>query len=244
LQKEVEEFHKEFQEIQNQEVTVRRLEERLREYESQMEELVTDKVKARERELTEEHNRDALALEEHVAESQRQLASARAELLAVRQAYDGAQAALFDLKLKHGRSHTRMHDLCQDISGVRPWQRHPASTDARGGGGEGWLNADDEQAARQAQVELLFSEVERANASLLSLERERDKLKEQLSAERHLSVAPPEPDLEIAVAQKDIEVCSQDNIIIIVVVVVVVPLFRFPDVLLQESTLLITGDSS
>ncbi len=66
--------------------------------------------------------------------------------------------------------------------------------------------ADDEQAARQAQVELLFSEVERANASVLSLERERDKLKEQLSAERHLSVAPPEPDLEIAVAQKDIEV--------------------------------------
>jgi homeobox protein cut-like len=57
-------------------------------------------------------------------------------------------------------------------------------------------------------VELLFSEVERANASLLSLERERDKLKEQLSAERHLSVAPPEPDLEIAVAQKDIEVAT------------------------------------
>lgn len=168
LQKEVEEFHKEFQEIQNQEVTVRRLEERLREYEGQMEELVADKVKARERELTEEHSRDALALEERIAESQRQLASARAELLAVRQAYDAAQASLFDLKLRH----------------------------------------DDEQAARQAQVELLFSEVERANASVLSLERERDKLKEQLSAERHLSVAPPEPDLEIAVAQKDIEVAT------------------------------------
>ncbi|ELR24051.1 protein casp, putative [Acanthamoeba castellanii str. Neff] len=70
------------------------------------------------------------------------------------------------------------------------------------------LRHDDEQAARQAQVELLFSEVERANASVLSLERERDKLKEQLSAERHLSVAPPEPDLEIAVAQKDIEVAT------------------------------------
>jgi homeobox protein cut-like len=40
------------------------------------------------------------------------------------------------------------------------------------------------------------------------LERERDKLREQLSAERHLSVAPPEPDLEIAVAQKDIEVAT------------------------------------
>lgn len=82
---------------------MRRLEERLREYESQMEDLVADKVKTRERELTEEHSRDALALEERVAESQRQLASARAELLAVRQAYDAAQASLFDLKLKHGK---------------------------------------------------------------------------------------------------------------------------------------------
>ncbi len=36
LQKELEEFHKEFQEIQNQEVTIRRLEEKIRDYETQV----------------------------------------------------------------------------------------------------------------------------------------------------------------------------------------------------------------
>lgn len=66
--------------------------------------------------------------------------------------------------------------------------------------------SDDEQAAKQAQVELLVSEVERVNSALLLVENERDKLKEQLSDKLHLSFAPPEPDLEIAVAQKDIEV--------------------------------------
>lgn len=186
LQKELEEFHKEFQEIQNQEVTVRRLEERLREYEGQMEELVAEKVKERERELTEEHAREALGLEEREAEAQRQLGAARAELLAVRQAYDAAQASLFDLKLKHGA--------------FRPLFPLDLALKFR------MCEVDDEQAAKQSQVDLLVSEVERANASLLSLESEHNKLKEKLSAERHLSVAPPQPDLEIAVAQKDIEV--------------------------------------
>lgn len=102
LHKELEEFHKEFQEIQNQEVTVRRLEERLREYESKMDELVAEKVKSQERELSEEHAREILALEERESEAQRQLHVSRSELLAVRQAYDAAQASLFDLKLKHG----------------------------------------------------------------------------------------------------------------------------------------------
>lgn len=37
LQKELATFHKEFQEIQNQEVTIRRLEEKIREYERRVE---------------------------------------------------------------------------------------------------------------------------------------------------------------------------------------------------------------
>lgn len=190
LQKELEEFHKEFQEIQNQEVTIRRLEERVREYEGQMDEMVADKVKARERELAEEHAREALVLEEREAEAQRQLKVARTELLAVRQAYDAAQASLFDLKLKHGIVTSSGLRICADHINF----------------------ADDEQAAKQAQVDLLLSEVERVNASLLSVESERDKLREQLTAERHLSVAPPEPDLEIAVAQKDIEVMTSNPV--------------------------------
>jgi len=190
LQKELEEFHKEFQEIQNQEVTVRRLEERLREYETEMDELVASKIAARERELMDEHAREALLFEEREAETQRQLTVARAELLAVRQAYDGVQASLFDLKLKHGIS-----------SLVFSWNDLTNTTTCCLA--DLVMMADDNQEAKQAQVELLVSEVERAQSSIAALERERDRLKEQLAA---APCVPPQPDLEIMVAQKDMEV--------------------------------------
>ncbi|KAL6063317.1 hypothetical protein QOT17_011633 [Balamuthia mandrillaris] len=68
---------------------------------------------------------------------------------------------------------------------------------------------DSEQAAKQAQLDIVVNEVERANANVLALERERDRLKEQLLKGMPGGEAHPvgtSPDIELSIAQKDIEI--------------------------------------
>lgn len=61
---ELDEFRKEFQEIQNQEVTVLRLKEKLADYETQMEEMVKEGIKEANEKLQEENRKTIENLQE------------------------------------------------------------------------------------------------------------------------------------------------------------------------------------
>lgn len=168
LQKELETFRKDFQDVKNQEVTIRRLEDKLRDYEAKMEDLVAAKVEANARSLREAHEKELEKAGEREAALQRKVAVQQEELARVAQALEAAQKHYFELKERY----------------------------------------DEDQHTKQLELDLLASEVDRASQRALALERERDKLREQLRQAEQLVPAappPPQPDLELQLAQKEIE---------------------------------------
>eukprot|EP01087_Luapelamoeba_hula_P011731 TRINITY_DN3228_c0_g1_i1.p1 TRINITY_DN3228_c0_g1~~TRINITY_DN3228_c0_g1_i1.p1 ORF type:complete len:654 (+),score=154.40 TRINITY_DN3228_c0_g1_i1:86-2047(+) len=100
LQHQLEEFHKEHLEITNREVTIRRLEEKNREYERKMDELIEGRMRAREQALKEEHLKEVASTHERELELERQLSVISEELRRSRQASENTQAQLFSVKTK------------------------------------------------------------------------------------------------------------------------------------------------
>jgi hypothetical protein len=61
---ELEEFKKEFQEVQNQEVTIRRLQDQIAEYEKKMENKIQSKVESIEKSITDDTQQKIKSLKE------------------------------------------------------------------------------------------------------------------------------------------------------------------------------------
>ncbi|GAM23932.1 hypothetical protein SAMD00019534_071070 [Acytostelium subglobosum LB1] len=101
LQLELSEFRKEFQEIQNQEVTIRRLEDKIKDYESSFQSNTAEIIANREQELRQEYKTKMLVLKERNQELDRQVGQLQEELNKITRTHDQNQTQIFDIKVMH-----------------------------------------------------------------------------------------------------------------------------------------------
>ncbi|CAL5442184.1 unnamed protein product [Camellia sinensis] len=151
---ELEEFRTEATHLKNQQATIRRLEERTRQLEQQMEEKVKEIVEIKQRSLAEENQKTLELLKERLG---------------------NAPYALF---VDAGSNHCRIN--YDKLKTVFPMFKnymnlHRANC-------LNFVLNQEERAAKQSEVNLLMDEVERAQTRLLSLEREKGLLRSQLQS--------------------------------------------------------------
>ena len=102
LRTELEEFRKEFQEVQNQEVTIRRLEDKINEYQSKMDQIIQERTVQTEQQLKDEFQKTLENLREREHDAKRQLSAAQAELSRVQHTLDISQSELMDFRSRYG----------------------------------------------------------------------------------------------------------------------------------------------
>lgn len=142
MKQELEEYRSEAAHLKNQQATVRRLEERNRLLEQQMEEKVKEIVEMKQRSLAEESQKNLEILREREDFLQDQLRAAKESVQNMQRLHEYGQTQLFNL-----------HTQSEEIS-----------------------------AAKQSELNLLTDEVDRAQARLMSLEREKEQLRSELQA--------------------------------------------------------------
>ncbi|MCO5583112.1 hypothetical protein L7F22_037020 [Adiantum nelumboides] len=140
MKHELEEYRTEAAHLRNQQATVRRLEERNRQLEQQMEEKIKEIVEMKQRTLAEENQKMLEVLKDREQSLQDQLRVAKETVQNMQRLHDYGQSQLFEFRAQ----------------------------------------SDEERAAKQAELNLLTDEVERAQTRLLSLEREKEQLRSQL----------------------------------------------------------------
>ncbi|KAG2535824.1 protein CASP-like isoform X2 [Panicum virgatum] len=137
---ELEEYRAEAAHLKNQQATIRRLEERNRQLEQQMEEKVREMVEMKQRSMAEDSQKTLEALKDRERSLQDQLRQATESVKNMQKLHESAQSQLFELRTQ----------------------------------------SEEDRAAKEAEVSLLMDEVERAQARLVSLEREKGDLRSQL----------------------------------------------------------------
>ncbi|KAG6546451.1 hypothetical protein Mapa_011999 [Marchantia paleacea] len=142
MKQELEEFRTEAAHLKNQQATVRRLEERNRLLEQQMEEKVKETVEMNKRSLAEENQKNLEVLKERERSLQDQLRAAKESVQNMQRLHEFGQSQLFELRAQ----------------------------------------SEEERAAKQSELNLLTDEVDRAEARLISLEREKEQLRTQLQS--------------------------------------------------------------
>jgi homeobox protein cut-like len=130
---ELEEYRAEAAHLKNQQATIRRLEERNRQLEQQMEEKVREMVEMKQRSLAEDSQKTLEALKDRERALQDQLRQATESVKNMQKLHESAQSQLFELRTQ----------------------------------------SEEDRAAKETEVNLLLDEVERAQARLVSLEREK-----------------------------------------------------------------------
>lgn len=101
LQKTIQEYHEEFAEIKNQEVTVKRLQDKLDEYEKNMESTIQSRLAEKERHLQREFAEKERELNESQLDIATKLGNAEQTAATAHDALDATQSELFDLKAKY-----------------------------------------------------------------------------------------------------------------------------------------------
>ncbi|KAG2546482.1 hypothetical protein PVAP13_9KG036165 [Panicum virgatum] len=137
---ELEEYRAEAAHLKNQQATIRRLEERNRQLEQQMEEKVREMVEMKQRSMAEDSQKTLEALKDRERSLQDQLRQATESVKNMQKLHESAQSQLFELRTQ----------------------------------------SEEDRTAKEAEVSLLMDEVERAQARLVSLEREKGDLRSQL----------------------------------------------------------------
>ena len=98
LKTELEEFRKDFQEIKNQEVTIRKLEEQIEEYEIQFQEIVVNKIKESQEKMEMENNKTLNSLREKEVEIEKIKQQYNNEINRLQHTLEICQTELLDLK--------------------------------------------------------------------------------------------------------------------------------------------------
>ncbi|KAI1893709.1 hypothetical protein AGOR_G00126480 [Albula goreensis] len=171
LRETLEEYNKEFAEVKNQEVTIKALKEKIREYEQSLKSQAENLAQEKEQQL---HN-DYAEKERKLQESQDSMASkleeAENKAQSLQTALETTQAELFDLKTKY----------------------------------------DEESTAKADEIEMVMTDLERANQRAEAAAREAETLREQLtSANKSLQLATQiqkAPDME-----QTLEVLSRSSL--------------------------------
>lgn len=100
LRETLEEYNSEFAEVKNQEVTINRLKEKLREYEDKMEERVQGRVREKEKDMQKVFSDKENALQEKQVTVAKKLGEAEHKAATLQAALDSTQSELFDVKAK------------------------------------------------------------------------------------------------------------------------------------------------
>jgi homeobox protein cut-like len=161
LRETLEEYNSEFAHVKNQEVTINRLKEQLKQLELRMEQSVEERVKRREAELVSEFNEKERQLEKAQEEVEARMTLADSKVSTMRQALEATQSELIELKNKFDR----------------------------------------EGAARSSEVDILMTDLDRANQRAELAERELESTRENTtlssrhSSQLHLDVSELEAQL-------------------------------------------------
>ncbi|CAH3149796.1 unnamed protein product [Porites lobata] len=100
LRETLEEYNTEFAEVKNQEVTINRLKEKLREYEEKIEDRVQARVKEKEKDIQKMFSDKEKALQEKQVSVAKKLGEAEHKAVTLQAALDSTQSELFDVKAK------------------------------------------------------------------------------------------------------------------------------------------------
>ncbi|XP_073257283.1 protein CASP-like [Porites lutea] len=100
LRETLDEYNTEFAEVKNQEVTINRLKEKLREYEEKIEDRVQARVKEKEKDIQKMFSDKERALQEKQVSVAKKLGEAEHKAVTLQAALDSTQSELFDVKAK------------------------------------------------------------------------------------------------------------------------------------------------
>ncbi|XP_062844252.1 cut-like homeobox 1b isoform X2 [Trichomycterus rosablanca] len=163
LRETLEDYNKEFAEVKNQEVTIKALKEKIREYEQTLKNQAENLAQEKEQQLHNDYAEKARKLQESQESMAGRLEEAEHKAQSLQTALETTQAELFDLKTKY----------------------------------------DEESTAKADEIEMVMTDLERANQRAETAERETYALREQLtSANKSLQLATQiqkAPDMEQAV---------------------------------------------
>lgn len=142
LRETLEEYNKEFAEVKNQEVTIKALREKIREYEQTLKNQAENLALEKEQKLQNDFAEKERKLQETQMSTSSKLEETEHRVQVLQAALDKSQTALFDLKAKY----------------------------------------DEETSAKADEIEMIMTDLERANQRAEVAQREAEALKEQLSS--------------------------------------------------------------
>ncbi|CAL8362050.1 unnamed protein product [Merluccius merluccius] len=141
LRETLEDYNKEFAEVKNQEVTIKSLKEKIREYEQSMKNQAENLAQEKQLQLHNDYAEKERKLQESRDSMSSRLEEAEHKTQSLQTALETTQAELFDLKTKY----------------------------------------DEESTAKADEIEMVMTDLERANQRAEAAQRETESLKEQLS---------------------------------------------------------------
>jgi homeobox protein cut-like len=115
LRETLEEYNHEFAEVKNQEVTIKSLKEKLKEYEEKMESNAQNRAKEKERELQRQFAEKERQLQETQLSVAKKLGEAEHKVATLQSALDRTQSELFDLKAKYDEATSAKSDEMEMI---------------------------------------------------------------------------------------------------------------------------------
>ncbi|XP_044060036.1 cut-like homeobox 1b isoform X2 [Siniperca chuatsi] len=141
LRETLEDYNKEFAEVKNQEVTIKALKEKIREYEQSLKNQAENLAQEKQLQLHNDYAEKERKLQENQDSMSSRLEEAEHKAQSLQTALETTQAELFDLKTKY----------------------------------------DEESTAKADEIEMVMTDLERANQRAEAAQREAESLKEQLS---------------------------------------------------------------
>ncbi|XP_026155099.1 cut-like homeobox 1b isoform X2 [Mastacembelus armatus] len=162
LRETLEDYNKEFAEVKNQEVTIKALKEKIREYEQSLKNQAENLAQEKQLQLHNDYAEKERKLQESQDSMSSRLEEAEHKAQSLQTALETTQAELFDLKTKY----------------------------------------DEESTAKADEIEMVMTDLERANQRAEAAEREAESLRQQLSlsnqSQQLSSPAKADPDTEQA----------------------------------------------
>lgn len=180
LRETLDEYNKEFAEVKNQEVTIKALKEKIREYEQTLKNQAENLALEKEQKLQNDFAEKERKLQETQMSTSSKLEETEHRVQVLQTALEKSQAALFDLKTKY----------------------------------------DEETSAKSDEIEMIMTDLERANQRAEVAQREAEALKEQLSSVNkslhHASQTQKPPDTdqtteELAHSNMEVELTAKER---------------------------------
>ncbi|XP_068567726.1 cut-like homeobox 1b isoform X2 [Cebidichthys violaceus] len=171
LRETLEDYNKEFAEVKNQEVTIKALKEKIREYEQSLKNQAENLAQEKQLQLHNDYAEKERKLQENQDSMSSRLEEAEHKAQSLQTALETTQAELFDLKTKY----------------------------------------DEESTAKADEIEMVMTDLERANQRAESAQRETESLREQLSLSNQSQQlgSPAEADTD---AEQQTEVASHSSL--------------------------------